>query len=62
MIIVRYSMKYYIFGMLIYSKKRCPMSERKIAIVPDAPCDLPHALRAETHIHVVPMRIVYETR
>ena len=38
------------------------MSERKIAIVTDSTCDLPDALLAENHIHVVPMRIVYETR
>ena len=38
------------------------MTERKIAIVTDSTCDLPDALLAENHIHVVPMRIVYETR
>lgn len=35
---------------------------RKIAIVTDSTCDLPDGLLEENHIHVVPMRIVYETR
>lgn len=35
---------------------------RKIAIVTDSTCDLPDSLLEENHIHVVPMRIVYETR
>jgi DegV family protein with EDD domain len=36
--------------------------DRKIAIVTDSTCDLPDSLLQENHIHVVPMRIVYETR
>lgn len=38
------------------------MPDRKIAIVTDSTCDLPDNLLREYHIHVVPMRIVYETR
>lgn len=38
------------------------MLNRKIAIVTDSTCDLPDNLLQENHIHVVPMRIVYETR
>ncbi len=38
------------------------MQDRKIAIVTDSTCDLPDNLLKEYHIHVVPMRIVYETR
>lgn len=38
------------------------MADRKIAIVTDSTCDLPDGLLKEHHIHVVPMRIVYETR
>lgn len=38
------------------------MADRKIAIVTDSTCDLPDGLLQENHIHVVPLRIVYETR
>jgi DegV family protein with EDD domain len=36
--------------------------KRKIAIVTDSTCDLPDDVLAENRIHVVPLRIVYETR
>jgi DegV family protein with EDD domain len=38
------------------------MADRKIAIVTDSTCDLPDGLLQEHNIHVVPLRIVYETR
>lgn len=36
--------------------------DKKIAIVTDSTCDLPDSVLQENHIHVVPLRIVYETR
>jgi DegV family protein with EDD domain len=36
--------------------------DKKIAIVTDSTCDLPDNVLQENHIHVVPLRIVYETR
>jgi DegV family protein with EDD domain len=38
------------------------MADRKIAIVTDSTCDLPDSVLQENHIHVVPIRIIYETR
>lgn len=38
------------------------MTNRKIAVVTDSTCDLPDGVLKDNHIHVVPMRIVYETR
>ncbi len=38
------------------------MTDRKIAIVTDSTCDLPDSILKENGIHVVPLRIVYESR